>query len=99
LPVLDLARVPVATGSLRALSAAFTGPGDPLQAFHKGELPVIIDALDEGRLLSNEKRFQSFLEGTGGLLRWALIIVTVGANERDCACRAGDGATAAPPRG
>jgi len=29
---------------------------------------VIVDALDEGRLLSTEKRFESFLEGTGGLL-------------------------------
>ncbi len=58
--------VRVATGSLRALSAAFTGPRDPLQAFHKGELPVIIDALDEGRLLSNAKRFESSRERTGG---------------------------------
>jgi hypothetical protein len=41
---------------------------DPLPAFHQGEIPVIIDALDEGRLLSNEQEIENFLIGAAELL-------------------------------
>lgn len=68
LPLLNLAKVPVSTGSLRALISSLAGPGDPIEAFHSGGLPIIIDALDEGRLLSGETGFESFLETTGELL-------------------------------
>src|ERR1043166_5340007 len=67
-PLLDLSKVPVSTGSLKALLLDVSGAGDPLQAFHAGELPIVIDALDEGRLLSGEQGFESFLETTGELL-------------------------------
>jgi hypothetical protein len=48
IPLLDLAKVAVGTGSLKALLLDVTGIGDPLQLFHTGKLPIIIDALDEG---------------------------------------------------
>jgi hypothetical protein len=67
-PLLNLAEVAVATGSLKALISDLTGPGSPLQAFHRGELPIIIDALDEGRLFSGETSFESFLSTTAELL-------------------------------
>jgi hypothetical protein len=68
IPLLDLSKVPVSTGSLKALLFDVAGIGDPLQAFHAGKLPIIVDALDEGRLLSGEQGFESFLETTGELL-------------------------------
>ena len=68
LPMLNLADVPVATGSLRALISDLQGTEDPIQTFHAGKLPVIIDALDEGRMLSGEKGFESFLQTTGELI-------------------------------
>jgi hypothetical protein len=68
IPLLDLARVPVSTGSLKALLLDVSGLGNPLEAFHAGRLPIIVDALDEGRLLSGEQGFESFLETVGELL-------------------------------
>src|SRR5260370_1799142 len=68
IPLLDLSQVPVSTGSLKGLLLDVSGVGDPLKAFHAGELPIIVDALDEGRLLSGEQGFESFLETTGELL-------------------------------
>ena len=56
-PLLDLAEVPVSTGSLKSLVSDLSGEGDPVKAFHTGQLPVIIDALDEGRLLSSQTGF------------------------------------------
>lgn len=68
-PFLDLAQVPVSTQSLVGLlQSDFSGPGSPVAAFHKGEIPLIVDALDEGRLLSGEQSFERFLETTGELL-------------------------------
>ncbi|MGH6705029.1 MAG: hypothetical protein ACRECG_16735, partial [Bradyrhizobium sp.] len=51
-PILDLAKVPVSTGSIRTLLTGLEAAdnSDPVAAFHEGRIPVIIDALDEGRL-------------------------------------------------
>jgi hypothetical protein len=70
-PILDLAKVPVSTGSLHAMLADLQGPdgSDPVAAFHQGGIPVIIDALDEGRLLSNEQEIENFLIGAAELLQ------------------------------
>ena len=69
-PILDLAKVPVSAGSLRTLLTELEGAdkSDPVAAFHEGKIPVIIDALDEGRLLSNETGIESFLVSTAELL-------------------------------
>jgi hypothetical protein len=69
-PFLDLAKVPVSTGSLDALLTDLEAAdkSDPLAAFHEGKIPVIIDALDEGRLLSKEAGIQRFLVSTAKLL-------------------------------
>ena len=66
-PILDLAKVPVSTGSLHKLLAELEAAdkSDPVAAFHEGKIPVIVDALDEGRLLSNETAIESFLITTG----------------------------------
>jgi len=68
-PLLDLSTVRVATHSLRGLIAGeIAEPADAISRFLGGELPVIIDALDEGRLFSQEKGFEDFLETTWDLL-------------------------------
>ena len=69
-PILDLAKVPVSTGSLHKLLAELEAAdkSDPVAAFHEGKIPVIVDALDEGRLLSNETAIESFFVTTGELL-------------------------------
>ncbi|MGH9809245.1 MAG: hypothetical protein ACRD9W_18665 [Terriglobia bacterium] len=69
-PILDLAKVPVSTGSLRTLLTGLEAAdnSDPVAAFHEGRIPVIIDALDEGRLLSGEKDIERFLVTTAELL-------------------------------
>ncbi len=67
LPMLNLAVVPVSTGSVRALISALAGSG-PVTAFHQGRLPLIIDALDEGRLLSGEVGFDAFIDSTADFL-------------------------------
>lgn len=68
-PLLDLSTVRVATHSLRGLIAGeIAEPADAISRFLKGELPVIIDGLDEGRLLSEEKSFEDFLKTTWDLL-------------------------------
>ena len=68
--MLDLAKVPVSAGSLHTaltdLEAA--DKSDPVAAFHEGKIPVIIDALDEGRLLSKETGIESFLATTAEFL-------------------------------
>lgn len=71
IPVLDLARVPVAGGSLHALLAGLEAAdkSDPMAAFHEGRLPLIVDALDEGRLLSNETGIEQFLGSSAELLQ------------------------------
>src|SRR5579872_2470748 len=69
-PILDLAKVPVSTGSLHTLLTELEAAdkSDPVAAFHEGKIPVIIDALDEGRLLSHETGIESFLATTAELL-------------------------------
>lgn len=67
-PLLDLSEVPVSTGSLKSLVSDLIGEGDPVSAFHAGQLPIIVDALDEGRLLSSETGFESFLQTAGEFL-------------------------------
>ena len=68
IPLLDLAKVPVSTGSLKALLLDISGGGAPIKSFHSGRLPIIIDAIDEGRLLSGEQGLESFLQTTGEFL-------------------------------
>lgn len=69
-PILDLAKVRVSTGSLHTLLTELEAAdnSDPVVAFHEGKIPVIVDALDEGRLLSGETDIESFLETTAELL-------------------------------
>ncbi len=71
IPVLDLAKVPVAAGSLNTLLAVLEAAdnSDPVAAFHEGRIPVIVDALDEGRLLSNEAGIEQFLGSSAELLQ------------------------------
>ncbi len=69
-PILDLAKVPVSSGSLHTLLTDLEAAdkSDPVAAFHEGKIPVIIDALDEGRLLSNETGIECFLATSAELL-------------------------------
>lgn len=71
IPILDLAKVPVSEGSLHALLAGLEAAdkSDPIAAFHEGRIPVIVDALDEGRLLSNETGIEQFLGSSAELLQ------------------------------
>ncbi len=66
-PLLDLARVPVGAGSLRGLLAAAYGP-DAIKLFRGGDLPVIVDAIDEGRLHSGPEGLPAFFRTVGELL-------------------------------
>jgi hypothetical protein len=59
-PLLDLSATAVSTGTLKALLLDMEG-SNPIEAFHAGKLPIIIDALDEGRLKSAETGFENFL--------------------------------------
>jgi len=67
-PLLNLAEVPVSTGTLAALISDMSSTPDLLTSFHEGKSPIVIDALDEGRLLSGERGFDSFLETARELL-------------------------------
>lgn len=66
-PFLDLAKVRVATHSLRGILSAELGTDGP-NRLQRGTNCVIIDALDEGRILSGEKNFEEFLNTTFELL-------------------------------
>jgi hypothetical protein len=69
--ILDLSKVPVATGSFKALIQELKGQNiatDSVSAFHAGRCPIIIDAMDEGRLLSGDTGIESFLETTAQFL-------------------------------
>jgi hypothetical protein len=63
-PVLDLSSTAVATGSLKGLLSDLRNGTNPVDAFHEGKLPIIVDALDEGRIRSSENGFISFLESS-----------------------------------
>ena len=68
-PLLDLAEVHVSTNTLVGLFASDFGDASAaLAAFHAAQLPVVIDALDEGRLRSGDANFEQFLETSWELL-------------------------------
>ncbi len=73
-PVLDLAVTAVGANSLRGSilgEAEFSGKLDPTKAlgyFHNGQLPVIVDALDESLMVSGSNSFESFLQSTAELI-------------------------------
>jgi hypothetical protein len=67
-PILDLAKVPVATGSLSGILNDFHGDTPAIQAFHAGNLPLLVDALDEGRLNSGDNGLLSFIETSAELI-------------------------------
>lgn len=63
IPVLDLGRVRVSVGSLPGIiTGDFTNAAQAQAAFHRGELPMIVDALDEGQMFSGEQHIEEFLE-------------------------------------
>ena len=66
-PLLDLARVAVGADSLRGLLQSAYGTS-ALDLFHRGELPVIVDAVDEGRLHSGPAGLADFFRTSGQLL-------------------------------
>lgn len=70
-PILDLAEVAVSAGSLRAMLAGLEAAdkSDPLDAFHEGKIPLIVDAIDEGRLLSGETGIEQFLASIAEFLQ------------------------------
>jgi hypothetical protein len=69
IPVLNLADVHVSTNALVGLiTTDIVQPEDPLRALHAAELSIIVDALDEGRLLSGDANFEKFLETCWELL-------------------------------
>jgi len=68
IPILDLAKVPVATGSLIGILNDLKGSAPSIDAFHAGELPILIDALDEGRLSSGDNGLLSFIETSAELI-------------------------------
>lgn len=69
-PLLNLATVPVAEQALLGmLSGDLTSGPNSVAEFHQGKLPIIVDALDEGRSFSGLRSFEAFLESTGELLQ------------------------------
>jgi hypothetical protein len=69
LPLLNLAQVRVSTGTLAGLLASeFSDPRAAGDAFHLAELPILIDALDEGLILSGDLHVEDFLRTTCELL-------------------------------
>ena len=68
IPILDLAKVPVATGSLGGILNDFQGALPAIQAFHAGTIPILVDALDEGRLNSGDNSLLSFIETSADLI-------------------------------
>lgn len=68
IPILDLAKVPVATGSLVGILSDFKGSTPPIDAFHRSSLPLLVDALDEGRLNSGDNGLLSFIETSADLI-------------------------------
>ena len=68
IPILDLAKVPVATGSLAGILTDFKGTSSAVEAFHRGLVPLLVDALDEGRLNSGDNGLLSFIETSADLI-------------------------------
>lgn len=64
-PLLNLATVPVGRDSLQGMLATYSShPALAIAAFHRGDLPIVIDAIDEGVLLSGEPSMEAFLDST-----------------------------------
>lgn len=69
-PLLDLATVAVGEDSLRGLLSGYSSsPGRAIQAFHRAQLPVVVDALDEGALLSGIPALEAFVESAAAFVR------------------------------
>lgn len=66
-PFLDLALVPVSTHSLRGIISAAIGP-NAAEDLQDGKLSIIVDALDEGRIVSGDRNFEEFLRTAFQLL-------------------------------
>ena len=65
LPLLDLSYVTVAQDSFSGiLQQSFQNSLAAIDAVHSGDLTVIVDALDEARMLSSDKSFEAFLTST-----------------------------------
>ena len=62
IPILDLTKVTIGAGGISGFLDALEG--DAREAFLKGELPIIIDALDEALLTYSAKAFDEFFEDT-----------------------------------
>jgi hypothetical protein len=60
-PILDLSQTPVSTHSLSGLLVAEFGASSIAQ-FVQGDIPILVDALDEGILLSNSSNWEQFLK-------------------------------------
>ena len=65
-PLLNLAEVAVAADSLRGLVDGYSQ--DAKEAFHEGELTIVVDALDEGRMCSGEAALEQFFTTTVSFL-------------------------------
>ena len=64
-PLLDLANLAVGAGSLQGLLGGYSrDPAHAVRAFHRGDLPIIVDAIDEGVLYSGVRAFEAFLQTT-----------------------------------
>ncbi|WP_156143807.1 hypothetical protein [Sphingomonas taxi] len=68
IPILDLAHTPVATGSLIGILNDYQGAISPVSEFHAGAAPILVDALDEGRLRSGDNGYLSFIESSAQLI-------------------------------
>lgn len=73
-PVLDLATFGIGGASLDGLltrSAHYDGlrkRDHAIEEFHSGNLPIIIDALDEGQMSVGQSAFEAFLNSTADLI-------------------------------
>lgn len=65
IPLLNLAKIRVSTDSLVGLLVQdVRSPSDPVSAVHRGDLAIVVDALDEGRMLSGQEDWEVFLRTT-----------------------------------
>jgi hypothetical protein len=85
LPFLNLAHVPVSTNAFVGLLVRdVVKPTNAVEALHQGQLTVVADALDEGRLLSGDANFEAFLETTWELLLLSLTAASVPSSLPTC---------------
>ena len=68
-PLLNLAQIAVGQDSFHGILArSFPAASDPVSLFHQGNLPIVVDALDEGLIFSRDRAFENFLISTGRFL-------------------------------